>query len=80
MSEVYEQLRKGGVLESLAPPEYEREINMQEIETCLCKYHSYYHGHYKAGEDIERLHMRIDKTEYEDIRELKPCLPKLLIS
>ena len=75
MNEVYRQLEEGGILKCAAPPEYIRNINMQEIETCLCKYHSYYHGHYKAGEDIERLHMRIDKTEYADIKELKPCLP-----
>jgi len=78
MEQVYDQLRDAGLLESMAPPEYKRAINMQEIETCLCKYHSYYHGHYKAGEDIAELHTRIVKTEYPDIRELKPCLPKLL--
>ena len=49
MEQVYDQLRDAGLLKSMAPPEYERAINMQEIETCLCKYHSYYHGHYKGG-------------------------------
>lgn len=79
MAEVMRQLEVGGVTKELAPPQYVRPINMQEIETCLCKYHSYYHSHYKAGEDIERLHMRIEKSPYPDIRELQPCLPKPLI-
>lgn len=36
-----------------APPRYERPINVQEVETILCKWGSYRKGHYKLGEDIE---------------------------
>jgi hypothetical protein len=39
-----------------APPRYERKVNVQEVESILCKYKSYYNGHYKVGEDI--LHIR----------------------
>ncbi len=39
--------------ESLAPPRYERKINVQEAETVLCKWKSYLSGHYEVGEDIE---------------------------
>lgn len=36
-----------------APPRYERNINVQEAETILCKWKSYMQGHYKLGEDVE---------------------------
>lgn len=36
----------------LAPPRYERAINLQEIETILCKWKSHMDGHYHVGEDI----------------------------
>lgn len=36
----------------LAPPRYERELNCQEAETILCKFHAYSKGHYHMGEDI----------------------------
>lgn len=36
----------------LAPPRYERGINIQEVETILCKWKSYMVGHYEVGEDI----------------------------
>lgn len=38
---------------SLAPPRYERPINVQEAETILCKWHSHMKGGYHIGEDIE---------------------------
>jgi hypothetical protein len=38
-----------------APPRYERRINIQEIETCLCKYHSHLGGHYEVGKDIHEV-------------------------
>jgi hypothetical protein len=41
----------------LAPPDFQRPINVQEIETCLCKYKSHVHGHYPLGKDtLEVLH------------------------
>lgn len=41
----------------LAPPDFQRPINVQEIETCLCKYKSHVHGHYPPGKDtLEVLH------------------------
>lgn len=35
-----------------APPRYERPINVQEVETVLCKWNSYMKGSYHLGEDI----------------------------
>jgi hypothetical protein len=34
-----------------APPDYKRRINVQEIETVLCKYKSHVGGHYPPGKD-----------------------------
>jgi hypothetical protein len=34
-----------------APPRHERRINIQEIETILCKWKSHLSGHYKVGKD-----------------------------
>lgn len=39
----------------LAPPRNERTINLQEVETILCKWKSYRGGHYRIGEDVEGL-------------------------
>lgn len=39
----------------LAPPRYERPINVQEVETILCKWKSYMGGHYELGEDVTGL-------------------------
>lgn len=35
-----------------APPRYERPVNVQEAETVLCKFKSYWKGHYYVGKDI----------------------------
>lgn len=45
----------------LAPPRYERVVNIQEIETCLCKYLSYWNGHYKLGQDIIEVKHAIER-------------------
>lgn len=77
LNKVYELL--GDCLKLKAPPQRKRKINLQEIETCLCKYHSYYHGHYYVGHDIDRLHKRIKETSNKQIKELRCELPKQLI-
>lgn len=38
-----------------APPGFERPINIQEIETVLCKYKSALSGHYNVGKDIKEI-------------------------
>lgn len=38
-----------------APPTNDRLVNVQEIETILCKYKSYVKGHYYVGKDIEEV-------------------------
>jgi hypothetical protein len=46
----------GELGELKAPPRYERPINVQEVETTLCKWSSYMKGHYRIGEDIDACH------------------------
>lgn len=38
-----------------APPNYNRKINIQEIETILCKYKSYINDKYYVGKDTEEI-------------------------
>lgn len=55
----------------LAPPRYERKINIQEIETILCKWHSYMHGHYHIGKDIHEVHEALKKfSKYRTSQDL----------
>jgi hypothetical protein len=50
----YNQLHKKlGKL--LAPPRHERRINIQEIETILCKWKSHLNGHYTVGKDTKEV-------------------------
>lgn len=39
----------------LAPPRYERPINVQEVETILCKWKAYLSGHYEIGKDTREV-------------------------
>lgn len=59
-----------------APPLYDRKVNIQEFETCLCKFHSYLSGHYEIGKDTKHL---IDRLEQEQIHVpeiLRDCLKR----
>ncbi len=38
-----------------APPSNDRKVNIQEVETILCKWKSHMNGHYYVGEDIHDL-------------------------
>ena len=39
----------------MAPPSMNRPVNIQEIETILCKFLSHKHGHYPIGKDIHEI-------------------------
>jgi hypothetical protein len=47
-----------------APPRFERTINIQEIETILCKWKSHLNGHYEVGKDINEIHHGLQKYHY----------------
>lgn len=38
--------------DTTAPPRHERAIDLQEVETILCKWKSHMNGHYPVGKDI----------------------------
>lgn len=44
-----------GELGLKAPPLYDRLVNIQETETCLCKWKSHMRGHYPVGKDIHEI-------------------------
>lgn len=55
----------GQIRNWMAPPKMDRPINIQEIETCLCKYHSYLQGHYFIGKDTAHLIKRFKEEGIE---------------
>lgn len=58
-------IKQLGFVNDFVTPCGQRKINMQEIETCLCKYHSYLSGHYKIGQDSRHL---VERFAQEKIR------------
>lgn len=45
------ELSLGLFADYMAPPFLDRPVNIQEIETILCKFKSHYNGHYPLGND-----------------------------
>ena len=43
-----------------APPLYDRPINIQEVETVLCKFKSHNNGHYPIGKDTREITHGLD--------------------
>lgn len=39
-----------------APPNYDRPLGIQELETIYCKFKSHQNGHYPIGKDIREIH------------------------
>lgn len=58
MMGVYEQLNELELKE--IPHNNNKGVRLNEIETLLCKYHSYRHGHYYPGKDLEHLNKAIE--------------------
>ena len=44
----------------LAPPFFDRAINVQEVETILCKWKSHLNGHYPLGKDTREIRHGLD--------------------
>lgn len=60
-----------------APPRYERRINIQEVETILCKYHSYLGGHYPPGKDLREIREGLLRyAKCKTVQRLLKELPK----
>lgn len=58
-----------------APPAYDRPCDIQEVETCMCKYKSYLGGHYHVGLDTKEISHALDEYGSLSFR-LKNFLPK----
>lgn len=63
----------------MAPPRLDRRINVQEIETVLCKYKSHVNGHYPHGKDTrEVLHGLQDaRWDNKPVRQMIKTLEAL---
>ncbi len=59
-----------------APPTYNRELNIQEVETMLCKFKSYKHGRYIVGKDIHEI-AECTNGFGTTAKGVEQCLPKL---
>lgn len=55
---------------SLAPPRLERQINIQEVETILCKWKSHCGGHYEVGKDIKEIHHTLQHFKTKTAKRL----------
>lgn len=66
-NKLYEKLLKNAWRQmpkvSVTPHNFNKGIRVNELETCLCKYHSYVHGHYYPGKDLE--HLRKDLEPFK---------------
>lgn len=62
-----------------APPFGDRPVNIQEVETILCKWKSHRNGHYPLGNDLREIHAGLAKwaPHSEVARILQPHLPEL---
>jgi hypothetical protein len=69
-------IRKLGTM--LAPPDYQRRINVQETETICCKWHSHLGGHYPVGKDtIEIKHGLLKYKESPVAQQLLKTINRL---
>ena len=58
----------------LAPPFYDRPVNIQEVETVLCKFKAHYKHHYPMGNDS--YHIRQALVGWGDLaQELSRWVP-----
>jgi hypothetical protein len=55
VGEVCEEIRLAVGRDRPAPPLYDRPINIQEVETILCKFKSHTNGHYPMGKDTKEI-------------------------
>ena len=64
-----------------APPRNDRVVNLQEVETILCKYKSMLNGHYLVGHDIQEIRQGLrncltygwEGTAISEFLEAMPC-------
>lgn len=62
-----------------APPGNDRPINIQEVETVLCKYKSHLNGHYPVGKDVREIREGLSSwaSVSESAKEFLWAMPKV---
>ena len=58
----------------LAPPFLDRPINIQEVETVLCKYKAHCFGHYPYGNDTIHIAKALERQEDDLSEHMYDCL------
>lgn len=57
----------------LAPPRYDRRLNIQEAETVLCKYKAYWKGSYWVGKDIKDVTESLEEAGFKNLVKAMPA-------
>lgn len=73
VGEVVEEIRLAVGADLLAPPLYDRPINVQEVETILCKFKSHYNGHYPYGKDTHEILHGLEGVPGDLAARLRAC-------
>ena len=62
----------------LAPPQEDRPVGLQEVETILCKWKSHMNGHYPVGLDNEEIREGVLPwvAHSNAARQFLECLPR----
>ncbi len=58
-----------------APPYFDRGLNVQEMETILCKWKSHLNGHYEMGKDTHEIGVALSYHKGQISSRLKGLLP-----
>lgn len=64
VGDVADEIRVALGANLLAPPLYDRPINIQEVETVMCKFKSHYNGHYPELKDTREIIHGLDGWGY----------------
>jgi hypothetical protein len=59
-----------------APPTYDRPINIQEVETILCKWKSHMNGHYPLFNDIDEINKGLESWTDQSSKLFAKHMPK----
>lgn len=59
-----------------APPLGDRPINIQEVETVLCKWKSHMNGHYPLWNDIHEIHEGLNGWDCQAARDFAKYMPE----
>lgn len=62
-----------------APPTNDRTINIQEVETILCKWKSHLGGHYEPGHDIKEIGKALEVFDTPTVQRLKRVYSQCLL-